>query len=302
MGNSLSIGGLIPPVATPLTEDDRVDEVAFRAVIRRCLDGGANAIFAGGTAGSGPLLIDSEWHRVMEIARDEVGKDVPLLGGIIVPSTARALERIRFIDDLGYDAIVVTPTYYVTPQRDAEFLGHFGACREATDLEMIVYNIPGCTGCEIPLPLILDMLEWGWTRAVKESSGNRSYFEALLRDGLPRGLNLYQGDEGGIAWALKAGAHGIVPVCANVEPTTYSAAWQAAQQGDWVTLGQMQERIEALRKVIVFGDHNWLAGVLCAMEMIGIGEGYAPRPLRGLGDESRKAIAAILETVSLVTK
>jgi hypothetical protein len=80
------------PIITPIDASEAVDEKAFRANIRRCLDAGVDGIFAGGSAGMGPLLSDTQWRRAMEIAYDEVGDKKTLLGGAIATSTKGAVK------------------------------------------------------------------------------------------------------------------------------------------------------------------------------------------------------------------
>ncbi|MHC4133316.1 MAG: dihydrodipicolinate synthase family protein, partial [Planctomycetota bacterium] len=170
------IEGLIVPLLTPVDTEEHVDEPAMRALIQHCLNGGANALFIGGSSGMGPLWPVAQWQRMMEIALDEVAGAVPLLGGVIETSTPRAIERIRLLEQLGYKHMAVTPTYYITPEKNEEFLSYFGACRDAADLNMIVYNIPSCTYTSIPVEVIADMAKRGWTQCIKESSGDKDYF------------------------------------------------------------------------------------------------------------------------------
>jgi len=290
---SNSIRGVVVPVITPVDEQDRVDEPASRAVIRRCLEAGVDGIFAGGSAGMGPLLTETEWRRSMEAAAAEVNGRAWLLGGVIAPSTAIAVERIRFLERAGFRQMVVTPTYYIRLARREEFVAHFEACRQATDMEMIAYNIPGCTASTIPADFVLEMARKKWISVCKESSEDREYFAKLMREGKPLGLAMLQGCEADIEWALNAGAAGLVPVCANFEPATFVAAWRAAQKGDKDLLARAQQRIGHLRAALVRGDHNWICGIMYAVSRLGIGSGHAVRPLRGLSDQSRKAIDAL---------
>ena len=88
--------GVIVPVITPVDQDEKVDEKAFRAVIKRCLDAGADGIFAGGSSGMGPLLTRSQWQRAMEIAKDQTSGHI-LMGGVMATSTSRALEQIQVL-------------------------------------------------------------------------------------------------------------------------------------------------------------------------------------------------------------
>ena len=173
---SSEVKGVIVPVITPVDENENVDQPAFRKVIRRCLESGADGVFAGGSSGMGPLLTDQQWRISMETAREEVGTDSVLLGGVICTSSKIAVEKIRILEKIGFRHIAVTPTYYITLTRDEQFLRHFDICRQATDMEMVVYNIPSCTNSEIPLRVIEKMARGGCFKALKESSGDRGLF------------------------------------------------------------------------------------------------------------------------------
>ena len=82
MSTPVELSGVIPPVLTPTDAQDRVDEPALRQSIRRLIEAGVNGLFIGGTAGEGPLLVEREWSRLMEIAFDEAAGRLPVLGGV----------------------------------------------------------------------------------------------------------------------------------------------------------------------------------------------------------------------------
>jgi len=290
------IEGVIVPLLTPVDGEECVDEQAMRALIRHCLKGGVNGIFVGGTSGFGPLLANDQWERLMEIARDEVKDSVPLLGGVIAPSTVRAIERIRILDRIGFKHMVVTPTFYVTPTREREFLTHYDGCRQATDMNMIVYNIPSCTGASIPVSTIAEMGRQGWTRVIKESSGDRDYFLKLTKVVSESETTILQGNEPDIAWGLSVGAKGMVPVCGNYAPSLYTAAWRANQAGDETRLAELQEHIMAVREILLLGDKSWLAGAMYGMHTLGIGRGKVPRPIQELSDEQKREIEILTES------
>lgn len=284
-----NVTGVIVPVITPIDESEHIDEKAFRMVIRRCLDAGVDGIFAGGSSGMGPLLLDSQWQLAMEVAKDEVGDRFVLMGGIITESTARAIERIRILERIGYERMVVTPTFYITLNYEDEMLCHFGSCRDATDMEMVLYNIPSCTGSSIPLKAVEKMVRRGWSRLYKESSGDGHYFSEALRICTDLGANVLQGDERGIESSLLAGAAGIVPVCANYEPGTFITAFRAAKQGDRELLNRAQQRILAIREVLLMGRKNWISGIMYGVSTLGIGRGIPMRPLQ-LSEDDKHAI------------
>lgn len=275
--------GVIVPIVTPLDEDYCIDEEALRRLIRRCLEGGVDGIFAGGSAGVGPLLTDDQWRELMRIARDEVGPEHLLLGGVIATSTARALRQIAILDELGFEAMAVTPPYYVPLNTEEEFLDYFGACREATGMQMLAYNIPGFTGSNIPLPALRRMVEMGWITAIKESSGNREYFAEAVELCRDSQTAVMEGQEPHMAWGLTLGAVGVVPVCANYEPQTFVQIVTAAREGDTRVLEKAQARADLVRDTLSVATPAWLAGIVYAMGTLGFGTGRPIPPLGPLG-------------------
>jgi len=287
------IEGVVVPLLTPVDGQERVDESALRALIRHCINGGVDALFIGGTSGMGPLWPMAEWERIMETALDEVASAVPLLGGVIETSTVRAIERIRVLEQIGYEHMVVTSTYYIDLEKNDEFTAHFGACRDAADMNMIVYNIPSCTHTSIPVEVIAEMVKRGWTKCIKESSGDKDYFSKLMDAVSQNGIAVLQGHEPDIAWGLRKGASGIVPVCANYAPSVYTAMCKVAAQKDDERMDALQEEISAIRETLLLGDKNWVAGAMFGISALGIGSGAVLRPIQGVAEVEQRKIEAM---------
>jgi 4-hydroxy-tetrahydrodipicolinate synthase len=286
------LGGVVVPVVTPVDREERVNEAAFRKGIRRLINAGVHAIFVGGSAGEGPLLTAYEWERMVTIARDEVGGDAHLLGGAIDTSTRRVQEKLTILSRLGYPFCVITPTYYVTLRHPDEYLRLFGACAEkAGATQIVAYNIPSCVGSVIPVEVLLEGARRGYFRYLKESSGDFSYFHRLVVEGREVGLNVLEGEEPHIAQGLLAGAVGIVPVCANFEPATYIAAYQAGIAHDEAALVGLQERILEVRRQLLFAGPLWIAGIKHAMSLLGVGSGKPVSPLQPLTAEEQAKVA-----------
>ena len=282
-----------------MDDEDRVDEPAFRQLLRRLIDGGVHGIFVGGSAGEGPLLTLSEWVRMMEIAFDEVGGAVPLLGGVMETATQRTTERIRLLAGIGYSYYVVTPVFYLRMTTPEEHLRLFAACREAApDMELIPYNIPVFTGCQIPIEVLCDLARRGWVRYCKESSGDMAYFMRLVTEGSEVGLRVFMGDERSARDGLRAGACGLVPGCANFEPRTFVRVYDAAQRGDQPELDRWFERMMVLRDNLALSTPCWLAGIKYAVACAGIGTGKLVSPLYTLTEGERSRIAEFVRQSS----
>jgi 4-hydroxy-tetrahydrodipicolinate synthase len=288
---AVTLAGIVTPAITPVDDEDRVDEPAFRRLLRHLAAGGVHGVFVGGSGGEGPLLTLREWVRMMEIARDEVGSDLALLGGVMDTSTRRVIERIKLLRDIGYRHFVVTPVFYLRMTSLDEHFRLFAACHEAApDMEMIPYNIPSLTGCQIPAEVIVALAARGWVHYCKESSGDMPYFRRLIGEGGPVGLQVFMGDERSAREGLAAGACGLVPGCSNFEPRTFVRVYEAARQGDETELDRWFARMMALREALALGSPNWLAGITYAVSRLGIGSGKLVSPLHELTLEERVRI------------
>jgi len=290
------IRGVIVPVITPIDADENVDEPAFRRQLQRLIEAGVHALFVGGSAGEGPLLADAAWRRMAEIAFEEAGGKLPLLGGVMDTSARRAREKIRVLRGIGYPYFVLTPTYYITVKAESEHLRLFGEARDAAgDMEMIAYNIPQCTSSRLAVDTVCEMARRGWIRSCKESSGDIAYFRELARRGKDAGLSVFAGDEFTLVEELQAGAAGIVPVCANIFPDVYLRAFEAAARGDWTAVARAHEENLRVREPLVAGGACWLAGIKYAASVLGVGSGRTVSPLEPAGRRQQERIEQLLK-------
>jgi 4-hydroxy-tetrahydrodipicolinate synthase len=288
------LGGVIVPAITPVDDEDRVDEGAYRKLLKRLIEAGVHGVFAGGSAGEGPLLVLREWERMASIAFEECHGKVHLLGGALDTSTRRIIERIKILARIGYENFVVSPTFYVGAKLPEEHLRLFGECKEHSEgMEMVAYNIPSCTGSVIKVETMCEMARRGWIRYCKESSEDLNYLRRLVSEGGPLGLRVLMGSEANAAQGLLLGACGIVPVCANYEPSTFLSAYNA--RADREKLMRAQERIDALVKNIPLGPRMWLAGVKYALFTTGVGSGKPVSPLEPVDLDEKRRIDLFLQ-------
>jgi 4-hydroxy-tetrahydrodipicolinate synthase len=294
--SNTELHGVIVPVITPINDREEVDEAAFRKLLRWLIDAGVNGIFVGGSAGEGPLLVDAQWRRMVEIACDEVGGAIPLLGGAQEMSSRRVCEKVKILREIGYRHFVVTPTFYITVRTVDEHLRLFGQAKEAgQDMEMIPYNIPQCTGSALSLETMCELAKRGWARNCKESSGDWLYLKELIRRGKDVGLTVLAGDEPISDDALLAGAGGIVPVCANFEPALFLRLYEAGKRGDRGEMAGLMRRMEVLRESLLLSGPCWLTGIKYALSAMGMGSGQPISPLEPVDAKRKARIDALME-------
>jgi 4-hydroxy-tetrahydrodipicolinate synthase len=287
--------GVVIPVMTPTNKREDVDEPAFRRILRRLIDSGVHAIFAGGSAGEGPLLTDRQWRRMMEIACDEVAGAIPLLGGAIDTSSRRVCDKAKTLAKIGFRHYVVTPTYYIGLKSPAEHIRLYGKAKEAGgDMEMIAYNIPQCVGSAISVDTMCELVQRGWIRYCKESGGDFAYLEELIRRSKEIGLTVLAGDEPTSGKALLAGAKGIVPVCGNYYPGLFLRLFEAGSRGDKDEVDRLMPKVMWVREKLLLSGPCWLTGIKYALSQLGFGLGQPLAPLEPADAQRKATIDALI--------
>jgi dihydrodipicolinate synthase/N-acetylneuraminate lyase len=289
--------GVVVPVITPVDKKENVDEAAFRRILRRLVVEGAHCIFVGGSAGEGPLLVESQWRRMVEIAFDEVGDDLPLFGGVMDTSARRVCEKVTSLKKIGYRYFVLTPSYYYAVRAASEQLRLFGQAKEAAGkMEMIAYNIPQCTGAALDIDMVCEMAKRGWVRYCKESSGDLKYLKTLIRKGEKAGLDVLVGDELIMAEGLLAGGKGIVPVCANYDPKRCIRIYEAGARRDRKALAAEMPEFLHIRETLLLSGPCWISGIKHAMSTLGFGSGLCVSPLEPAEVKRKVRIDAMIKT------
>ncbi len=267
--------GIIPPLLTPLTIDQHVEVEALRLLIEKQLKAGIPALFIWGSAGLGSVLTQRDYETVITTAQEVVPTDYPLLCGVLESSTVRSLERIKLIEELGIKTFVTVTPYYMRATKNDDLLRHFGALYESTAMEMVVYNMPGLTGVVIEPEVVFEMVKRDWTGAIKDSSGDNDYIEALCRGGASLDLKVYQGLAPDFGWLHGLGAAGCVPVPANCQPELFMSAWN--KRGDKDQLVTLQPKIDTVWNQLVVGT-DYISGAIKMLKDEGIGSGTMMLP------------------------
>ncbi len=287
------ITGVVVPVVTPVDAQDRVDEEAYRGLLRFLIRSGVHGIFVGGTAGEGPLFTLDEWERMSVIAFEECHGKVHLLGGTLDTSTRRVIEKARILETIGYENYVVLPTFYLKLKLPDEHLRLFGECKQAvSDLNMVVYNLPSIAGSSIPVEVMCEMTRRGWITCCKDTSEDMEYFGRLLSEAGPLGLGVLIGSERHSAEALLLGAQGLVPVSANFEPATYIAAYEARKDPE--KMKKIHARISSVVENVLLQPRSWLSAAKYASSSLGFGSGKPISPTEPLNAAERRQIDQFL--------
>ncbi|MFZ2657982.1 MAG: dihydrodipicolinate synthase family protein [Victivallales bacterium] len=221
------IKGIIPPLITPMDSEEKVDEKALRAIVRRAIDSGLHGIFVAGSGGEVMSLVQAERERAIRIATDEADGAVPVIAGAIDTSTGRVIDNVKRIEDIGCDAAVVTPAFYMRNSGQGEILRHFTEIAKRTSLPIIAYNVPGNTGGISMTPdIVAEIAGIDNVIGIKDSSGSWPVFQKLLSISEKKDFMVFQGLPEFAAVSLLGGAHGVTPLYALVFPELYIALYE----------------------------------------------------------------------------
>jgi 4-hydroxy-tetrahydrodipicolinate synthase len=232
----------------------------------------------------------------MEIAHNEVGESLPLLGGVMETSSQRTAEKLKLLKQIGFEHYVVTPSFYFPLKNNDEHFRLFADCKEHDGgMNLIPYNLPGIVKSEIPVEVLVGLAQRGWVSYCKESSANLDYFRRLVTAGREAGLKVLMGDEKSMREGLKMGAVGIVPSSANFEAQPFVTAYNAALAGDMATLDTAYARIMELRENLPLASDYFVSGVKYALACIGIGSGKPVSPMSPLTPEQQAKVKQFVE-------
>jgi 4-hydroxy-tetrahydrodipicolinate synthase len=289
--------GVMAVLVTPLTEDESVDEGAWRKLIRRVIDGGCHAVVALGTAGEFATLRDDVKRRVLSIAVDEVGGQVPLIAGTGEPGTRRAVARTQEAADLGADAAMVVPPYYY-PCDQSAVLAHYRTIAAEGGLPIILYNIPQFTKVPLEVGTVATLAQEPNIAGIKDSSGNLGGFQQMVAAAKSDTFSVITGSDQLLFASLVVGGDGCIGTGTNLAPHWFVQLWEAAHAGRWDEARELQTRIVGLHAGIAYGDFP--AGMKAALELMGIGNGLVAAPRRSASPAESERIAEALRGMDLL--
>jgi 4-hydroxy-tetrahydrodipicolinate synthase len=221
-------GAVICAMATPFTPAGRLDIDGAVALARWLVDNGNDGLVLAGTTGEGPTLTDAEKVDLWREVRAAV--TVPLIAGTGTASTAHSIGLTEAAATVGVDAALVVVPYYSRPSQ-AGIEAHFRAVAGATDLPVVVYDIPRRTGREVRTSVLARLAAEGVIAAVKDAAGSPANTAVLVNEA-PPGFEVYSGDDALTLPLLAVGAVGVISVAAHWAGAQISEMIACLTKGD----------------------------------------------------------------------
>ena len=288
------IYGIVPPIVTPFTVDEKVDETALQTDVNYLIEtAGIHGLAVSGSTGEGHTLTTDETRQITAVAIDATAGRVPVITGIITDSTKLAIERGKAVADLGVAALQVTPVHYLFRPDDDSTLKHFDQITNQTGLPVMIYNVIPWNYLS-PSLLAKIITEVDGVVGVKQSAEDMKLLADLL---------LILGHQGRIMSAVDAlmypsfilGAHGAIAAILTAAPKTSVELWEAVQIGNHEKALQLHQSLLPVWNAIA--DDNLPANVKYVMELQGRSAGHPrspmPEPTTKQKQKIRQAIGSL---------
>ena len=233
--------GVGTALITPFTARGAVDEAAVKRLARRQIDAGVHFLVPCGTTGETPTLSDVEKRRVVELVVEEAGGKVPVLAGAGGYDTKEVVYAAKEMQKAGASGLLSVTPYYNKPTPEGLFQ-HFTAVADATPLPIVLYNVPGRTGCNMDAATMARLATISGVVGVKEASGNVQQMAEILR-AVPPSFIVVSGDDALTVPLMAIGGRGIISVASNEIPAEMAQMVEAAERGDFVAARVLHHRL-----------------------------------------------------------
>lgn len=275
--------GACTALVTPFV-NGQINNAMLEKLLARQLDAGIKAIVLAGTTGEAPTLSDQEKLELFARAKAFTGEDAMIIAGTGSNSTAHAVDLSLAAEKVGADALLIVSPYYNKATSDG-LIAHYSAIAEAVSIPMILYNVPGRTGMDIPISVYHRLSRIPKIAGVKEAS--RDIVKVTgIKNACQPGFSIWSGNDDMAVPVISLGGSGLISVLSNVCPQEIAAMVNAALDGDMDTATALQLELQPLCDLL-FCEVNPIP-VKEAMKHIGFDCGECRLPLCRLSKENQK--------------
>jgi 4-hydroxy-tetrahydrodipicolinate synthase len=277
-------------LVTPFTRDGAVDEAGVKRLARRQIDAGIHFLVPCGTTGESPTLTEDERVRIIELVVEEAAGRVPVLAGAGGYDTKEVIHTARRMKQAGAAGLLSVTPYYNKPTPEGLFQ-HYSAIAGEVGLPVIVYNVPGRTGCNVDVATLVRLSAVPGIVGVKEASGNIGQMVEIC-GAVPKDFLVLSGDDALTLPLMAVGGRGVISVAGNEVPGEMARMVEQAERNDFTAARQIHDQILGLM-LVNFIESNPIP-VKSAMAALGLLEEIYRLPMVPPRDASRAKIRQVL--------
>lgn len=289
-------GRLVTAMVTPFDTELKVDYDRAGELAERLVNEGSDALLVAGTTGESPTLTEEEKVELFRVVKEAVGDRAKVIAGTGTNCTAKSIELTKRAEEVGVDGILLVVPYYNKPPQEGLYR-HFRAVAEATDLPVLLYNIPSRSAVNLEPETVARLAELPNIVGIKEASGKMSQVADIVR--LTGGEFLvYSGNDSDTLPILALGGVGVISVASHLAGPTMKEMIEAYVKGDVGRAVELNAKLSPLFKVLFITTNP--IPVKAALEMVGFPVGAPRPPLVEATPEQKAAIRHVLEDLGLV--
>ena len=274
--------GMATAIITPMTETG-IDYEAMARLVEFQIEEGINAIVVMGTTGENATIEPEDQTKVIRFTVEKVAGRVPVIAGTGTNNTEHVLHNTRNACEVGADAVLVVTPYYNKATQNGLYT-HFKTVADASTVPVILYNVPGRTGCNLLPKTVARLAEHERIVAIKEATGNMAQMVEIMSLCGDK-IDVYSGEDALTVPMMAMGAAGTISVLSNVVPKESVAMTDACKAGDFKTAAAWQCKLLPLVNAL-FSEVNPIP-VKAAVSAMGYGEENIRMPLSKMEDATR---------------
>ena len=275
--------GMATAIVTPMRNDGSIDFEAMGRFIDFQIESGINALIVMGTTGENATLEPEEQKEVIAFTVKRTAGRVPVIAGTGTNNTAHVLENTKNACEVGVDGILVVTPYY-NKATQAGLIKHFTMIADASEVPVILYNVPGRTGCALTPKTIAALAEHPNIVGLKEATGNMAQMVEIMNLCGDK-IDIYSGEDALTVPMMAMGGAGTIGVLSNILPAETVAMTDACKAGDFKTAAAMQCKFLPLINAL-FSQVNPIP-VKAAVAALGFGEDALRMPLTPMEEPFR---------------
>jgi len=293
----MNVQGCGTALITPFRHDGGVDEPALLAHVNWQIANGVSLLVPCGTTGEAATLTEQEWLRVIEVTVAAAAGRVPVFAGATHNATHQAVANVKKLHRIsGLTGILTANPYYNRPGQRGQY-EHFRAIAEATDLPILLYNIPSRTGANLEPATVLRLSEIPNIVGIKESSGNMAQITELLTQA-PRAFRIFSGDDTLALPTLSVGGMGLISVASNAIPQQMSQMVASALNDNWIAARRINRHYYAFMQALFTEPSP--APIKAVLSLLGRGNENLRLPMVPVSAATRHKLETILGELGLL--
>ena len=286
--------GMATAIVTPMTAD-AIDYEALGRFLDFQIENGINAIVVMGTTGENVTIEFEEQKKIIEFTVKKVAGRVPVIAGTGTNNTEHVLANTRNACEVGVDAVLVVTPYYNKATQNG-LIKHFTMVADASSVPVILYNVPGRTGCGLTPKTVAALVEHPNIVAIKEATGNMAQMVEIMHLCGDK-IDVYSGEDALTVPMMAMGSAGTISVLSNVAPKEAVAMTDACKRGDYATAAKMQCDLLPLINAL-FSEVNPIPAK-AGVSAMGFGEENLRMPLTPMEPEHREVLFAEMRKLGI---